>query len=29
VQLPAGDQDNMIHFYKNLVMTDGFLVVSK
>src|SRR5215813_5858250 len=21
VHLPAGDQDNMIHFYKNLVMT--------
>ena len=27
VQLPAGDQDNMIHFYKNLVMTGGFLHV--
>src|ERR1700720_3398842 len=25
VHLPAGDQDNMIHFYKNLVMTGGFL----
>ena len=27
VHLPAGDQDNMIHFYKNLVMTGGFLHV--
>jgi putative oxidoreductase len=27
VHLPAGDQDNMIHFYKNLVMTGGFLYV--
>ena len=25
VHLPAGDQDNMVHFYKNLVMTGGFL----
>jgi putative oxidoreductase len=24
VHLPAGDQNNMIHFYKNLVMTGGF-----
>ena len=27
VHLPTGDQDNMIHFYKNLVMTGGFLYV--
>ena len=27
VHLPAGDQDNIIHFYKNLVMTGGFLYV--
>jgi putative oxidoreductase len=27
VHLPAGDQDNMIQFYKNLVMTGGFLYV--
>jgi putative oxidoreductase len=27
VHLPAGDPDNMIHFYKNLVMTGGFLYV--
>ena len=27
VHLPAGDQDNMIHFYKNLVMAGGFLYV--
>jgi putative oxidoreductase len=27
VHLPAGDQANMIHFYKNLVMTGGFLYV--
>ena len=27
VHLPAGDQDNLIHFYKNLVMTGGFLYV--
>jgi len=27
VHLPAGDQNNMIHFYKNLVMTGGFLYV--
>jgi putative oxidoreductase len=27
VHLPAGDLDNMIHFYKNLVMTGGFLYV--
>ena len=27
VHLSAGDQDNMIHFYKNLVMTGGFLYV--
>jgi putative oxidoreductase len=27
VHLPAGDQDNMTHFYKNLVMTGGFLYV--
>ena len=27
VRLPAGDQNNMIHFYKNLVMTGGFLYV--
>jgi putative oxidoreductase len=27
VHLPAGDADNMIHFYKNLVMTGGFLYV--
>ena len=27
VHLQAGDQGNMIHFYKNLVMTGGFLYV--
>jgi len=27
VHLPAGDQNDMIHFYKNLVMTGGFLYV--
>jgi putative oxidoreductase len=27
VHLPAGDQGNMIQFYKNLVMTGGFLYV--
>lgn len=27
VHLRIGDQDNMIHFYKNLVMTGGFLYV--
>ena len=27
VHLPAGDQANMIQFYKNLVMTGGFLYV--
>jgi putative oxidoreductase len=27
VHLPAGDLDNMIHFYKNLVITGGFLYV--
>jgi len=27
VHLPAGDQSNMIHFYKNLVMAGGFLYV--
>jgi putative oxidoreductase len=27
VHLPIGDQDNMIHFYKNLVMMGGFLYV--
>jgi len=27
VHLPAGDQDNMINFYKNLVMTGGFFYV--
>jgi len=27
VHLPAGDQGNMTHFYKNLVMTGGFLYV--
>ena len=27
VHLPIGDQGNMIHFYKNLVMTGGFLYV--
>ena len=27
VHLPVGDQDNLIHFYKNLVMTGGFLYV--
>ena len=27
VHLPAGDQNNMIQFYKNLVMTGGFLYV--
>ena len=27
VHLAIGDEDNMIHFYKNLVMTGGFLYV--
>jgi putative oxidoreductase len=27
VHLPAGDQDNMIHFYKNLAMTGGLLYI--
>jgi putative oxidoreductase len=27
VHLPIGDQPNMINFYKNLVMTGGFLYV--
>jgi putative oxidoreductase len=27
VHLPAGDTENMVHFYKNLVMTGGFLYV--
>jgi putative oxidoreductase len=27
VHLPIGNQANMIHFYKNLVMTGGFLYV--
>jgi putative oxidoreductase len=27
VHLPAGDQANMIHFFKNLVMAGGFLFV--
>jgi putative oxidoreductase len=27
VHLPAGDQNNMINFYKNLGMTGGFLYV--
>jgi putative oxidoreductase len=27
VHLPIGDQGNMIHFYKNLVMIGGFLYV--
>ena len=27
VHLPEGDADNMIHFYKNLVMAGGFLYV--
>jgi hypothetical protein len=27
VHLPIEDQDNMIHFYKHLVMTGGFLYV--
>jgi putative oxidoreductase len=27
VHLPAGDMENMTHFYKNLVMTGGFLYV--
>jgi putative oxidoreductase len=27
VHLQIGDQDNIIHFYKNLVMTGGFLYV--
>ena len=27
VHLPAGDVDNMTHFYKNLVMAGGFLYV--
>ena len=27
VHLPIEDQANMIHFYKNLVMTGGFLYV--
>jgi len=25
VHLPVGDQENMINFYKNLVMAGGFL----
>jgi putative oxidoreductase len=28
VHLPGGDQANMIHFYKNLVMAGGFLFVA-
>jgi len=27
VHLPNGDSENMINFYKNLVMTGGFLYV--
>jgi len=27
IHLPAGDMDNMINFYKNLVMTGGLLYV--
>jgi len=27
IHLPAGDMDNMINFYKNLVMAGGFLYV--
>jgi putative oxidoreductase len=27
VHLPAGDMDNMVNFYKNLVMAGGFLYV--
>ena len=27
VHLPAGDLDNMTHFYKNLVMAGGFIYV--
>ena len=27
VHLPAGDMENVIHFYKNLVMAGGFLYV--
>jgi putative oxidoreductase len=27
VHLPSGDQDDMIHFYKNLVMAGGFFYV--
>ena len=27
VHLTAGDPNNIIHFYKNLVMTGGFLYV--
>jgi putative oxidoreductase len=27
VHLPAGDMDNMMNFYKNLVMAGGFLYV--
>jgi putative oxidoreductase len=27
VHLPAGDPENMLHFYKNLVMMGGFLYV--
>jgi len=27
VHLPEGDAENMIHFYKNLVMTGGFIYV--
>jgi putative oxidoreductase len=27
VHLPAGDMENMMHFYKNLVMTGGLLYV--
>jgi putative oxidoreductase len=27
VHLPAGDMENMMHFYKNLVMAGGLLYV--
>lgn len=27
IHLPAGDMENMMHFYKNLVMAGGFLYV--
>jgi putative oxidoreductase len=27
IHLPAGDMDNMVNFYKNLVMAGGFLYV--